>query len=142
MWISNSPYSDVAELFGLKTNREEIKGVIVERGMAGFTTPETHNKWSLRASSTGELVFDNVRVPKTNILPGRDGLGAPLSCLDSARYGNEGTLGAAMDCYDTALRYLKSESSLKAYSGFPVATEKTCRNDYIEITKAQLLSYA
>ena len=104
MWISNAPFCDVAVVWA-KNEAGRIKGIIVERGMEGFTTPETHNKWSLRASATGELVFDNVRVPKANILPGRDGLGAPLSCLDSARFGIAwGALGAAMDCYDTALR--------------------------------------
>ena len=119
-----------------------IKGVIVERGMEGFTTPETHNKWSLRASATGELVFDNVRVPKSNILPGRDGLGAPLSCLDSARFGIAwGALGAAMDCYDTALRYSKERIQF----GKPIAAfqlqQKKLAEMITEITKAQLLTW-
>ena len=105
MWISNSPFADIAVVWA-KNEEGRIKGVIVERGMEGFTTPETHNKWSLRASATGELVFDNVKIPKENILPNKDGLGAPLGCLDSARYGIAwGAIGAAMDCYDTALRY-------------------------------------
>ena len=107
MWISNSPFADLAVVWA-KNEEGRIKGVIVERGMEGFTTPETHNKWSLRASATGELVFDNVKIPKENILPNKDGLGAPLGCLDSARYGIAwGAIGAAMDCYDTALRYSK-----------------------------------
>jgi glutaryl-CoA dehydrogenase len=105
MWISNSPKADVAVVWA-KNEAGRIKGVIVERGMEGFTTPETHGKWSLRASTTGELVFDNVKIPKENILPGKDGLGAPMMCLDSARYGIAwGAIGAAMDCYESARRY-------------------------------------
>ena len=107
MWISNSPFCDIAVVWA-KNEEGRIHGLIVERDMEGFSTPETHNKWSLRASSTGELVFDNVKVPKANILPNKSGLGAPLGCLDSARYGIAwGAIGAAMDCYDTALRYSK-----------------------------------
>src|SRR6478609_4036904 len=105
MWISNSPLADIAVVWA-KNEEGRIKGVIVERGMEGFTTPETHGKWSLRASITGELVFDNVKIPKENILPKADGLSGPLKCLDSARYGIAwGALGAAMDCYDSARRY-------------------------------------
>lgn len=107
MWISNAPLAQVAVVWA-KDEKEEIRGLIVERGMNGFSTPTTHGKWSLRASATGELVFDNVKVPKTNILPSAKGLKAPLSCLTKARYGIAwGTVGAAMDCYDTALRYSK-----------------------------------
>ncbi len=107
MWISNAPFADIAVVWA-KNEEGRIKGIIVERGMDGFSTPETHNKWSLRTSSTGELIFDNVKIPKENILPNKDGLGAPLGCLDSARYGIAwGAIGAAMDCYDTALRYAK-----------------------------------
>ena len=105
MWISNSPFADIAVVWA-KDENKRIHGIIVERGMAGFSTPETHNKWSLRASATGELIFDNVRVPKKNILPGKSGLGAPLMCLDSARFGiSWGAIGVAMDCYNTALKY-------------------------------------
>lgn len=105
MWISNSPKADVAVVWA-KNEAGRIHGLIVERGMQGFTTPETHGKWSLRASATGELVFDNVKVPKENLLPNKSGLGAPLMCLDSARYGIAwGALGAAMDCYESARRY-------------------------------------
>src|SRR6187431_2336958 len=104
MWISNSPFSQVAVVWA-KNEAGDIEGLIVERGMDGFTTPTTHGKWSLRASSTGELVFDNVKVPKENIFPDIKGLKGPLSCLTKARYGIAwGTIGAAMDCYDTALR--------------------------------------
>ena len=141
MWISNAPFCDVAVVWA-KNEAGRIKGIIVERGMEGFTTPETHNKWSLRASATGELVFDNVRVPKSNILPGRDGLGALLSCLDSARFGIAwGALGAAMDCYDTALRYSKERIQFgKPIAGFQLQQKKLAEM-ITEITKAQLLTY-
>lgn len=141
MWISNSPFADIAVVWA-KNEEGRIKGVIVERGMDGFTTPETHNKWSLRASATGELVFDNVKVPKANILPNKDGLGAPLGCLDSARYGIAwGAIGAAMDCYDTALRYSKERIQF----GKPIAAfqlqQKKLAEMITEITKAQLLTW-
>ena len=141
MWISNSPFADVAVVWA-KNEAGRIKGVIVERGMEGFTTPETHNKWSLRASATGELVFDNVKIPKENILEGKDGLGAPLECLDSARYGIAwGAIGAAMDCYDTALRYSKERIQF----GKPIAAfqlqQKKLAEMITEITKAQLLTW-
>ena len=141
MWISNSPFADVAVVWA-KNEDGRIKGVLVERGMEGFSTPETHNKWSLRASATGELVFDNVKIPKNNILPNRDGLGAPLECLDSARYGIAwGTIGTAMDCYDTALRYAKQRIQF----GKPIASfqlqQKKLAEMITEITKAQLLTW-
>lgn len=141
MWISNAPFCHVAVVWA-KNEEGRIKGLIVERGMEGFTTPETHNKWSLRASATGELVFDNVKVPKANILPGRDGLGAPLSCLDSARFGIAwGAIGAAMDCYDTALRYSKERIQFgKPIAGFQLQQKKLAEM-ITEITKAQLLTY-
>jgi len=141
MWISNSPFADIAIVWA-KNEEGRIKGVIVERGMEGFTTPETHNKWSLRASSTGELIFDNVKIPKENMLPNKDGLGAPLGCLDSARYGIAwGTIGAAMDCYDTALRYAKE----RVQFGKPIASfqlqQKKLAEMITEITKAQFLTW-
>jgi glutaryl-CoA dehydrogenase len=125
-----------------KDEDNRIHGVIVERGMEGFTTPETHNKWSLRASATGELIFQDVKVPKTNILPGRTGLGAPLSCLDSARFGIAwGAIGAAMDCYDTALRYAKERRQFgKPIAGFQLQQKKLAEM-ITEITKAQLLAW-
>jgi glutaryl-CoA dehydrogenase len=140
MWISNSPFADIAIVWA-KNEKGRIKGVIVERGMEGFSTPETHKKWSLRASSTGELVFDNVKIPKANILPNKDGLGAPLECLDSARYGIAwGTIGTAMDCYDTALRYSKERIQF----GKPIASfqlqQKKLAEMITEITKAQFLT--
>lgn len=139
MWISNSPFCDVAVVWA-KNEEGRIHGLIVERGMEGFSTPETHNKWSLRASATGELVFDNVKVPKENLLPGRSGLGAPLGCLDSARYGIAwGALGAAMDCYDTALRYAKERVQFgKPIAGFQLQQKKLAEM-ITEITKGQLL---
>ena len=139
MWISNAPYADVAVVWA-KNEEGRIHGLIVERGMEGFTTPETHNKWSLRASATGELVFDNVKVPKENLLPGRSGLGAPLSCLDSARYGIAwGAVGAAMDCYGTALRYAKERIQFdRPIAGFQLQQKKLAEM-ITEITKAQLM---
>jgi glutaryl-CoA dehydrogenase len=141
MWISNSPFADVAVVWA-KNDDGRIKGVLVERGMEGFTTPETHGKWSLRASATGELVFDNVKIPKENILPNKDGLSAPLGCLDSARYGIAwGTIGTAMDCYDTALRYAKQRIQF----GKPIASfqlqQKKLAEMITEITKAQFLTW-
>lgn len=140
MWISNAPFCDVAVVWA-KNEEGRIHGLIVERGMEGFTTPETHNKWSLRASATGELIFQDVKVPKENLLPGRSGLGAPLSCLDSARFGIAwGAIGAAMDCYDTALRYAKERIQFgKPIAGFQLQQKKLAEM-LTEITKAQLLN--
>lgn len=141
LWISNAPFADIAVVWA-KNEEGRIHGLIVERGMEGFTTPETHNKWSLRASSTGELIFDKVKVPKANILPGKTGLGAPLSCLDSARYGIAwGAIGAAMDCYETALRYAKEREQFgKPIAGFQLQQKKLAEM-VTEITKAQLLAF-
>ncbi|WP_047246483.1 acyl-CoA dehydrogenase family protein [Maribacter thermophilus] len=141
LWISNAPFADIAVVWA-KNEEGRIHGLIVERGMEGFTTPETHNKWSLRASATGELIFDNVKVPKENLLPKKSGLGAPLGCLDSARYGiSWGAIGAAMDCYDTALRYAKERIQF----GKPIAAtqlqQKKLAEMITEITKAQLLAF-
>lgn len=141
MWISNSPFADIAIVWA-KNEEGRIHGLIVERGMEGFTTPETHNKWSLRASATGELIFDNVKVPKENLLPEKSGLGAPLGCLDSARYGIAwGSIGAAMDCYDTALRYAKERVQFdKPIAGYQLQQKKLAEM-ITEITKAQLLAW-
>ena len=141
LWISNSPFADIAIVWA-KNEEGRIHGLIVERGMEGFSTPETHGKWSLRASATGELIFDNVKVPKENLLVGKNGLGAPLGCLDSARYGIAwGAIGAAMDCYDTALRYAKERIQF----GKPIAAtqlqQKKLAEMITEITKAQLLAF-
>ena len=139
MWISNSPFAQVAVVWA-KNEAGEIVGVIVERGMEGFSTPTTHNKWSLRASATGELVFDNVKVPKENILPNVKGLKGPLSCLNKARFGIAwGTIGAAMDCYDTALRYSKERVQFgRPIGGFQLQQKKLAEM-ITEITKAQLM---
>ena len=141
MWISNAPFADIAVVWA-KNEQGEIQGMIVERAMKGFTTPETHGKWSLRASATGELVFDNVKIPKENILPKVKGLKGPLSCLNSARYGiSWGTIGAAMDCYDSALRYSKERVQFgKPIAGFQL-TQKKLAEMITEITKAQLLCW-
>lgn len=139
MWISNAPFADVAVVWA-KNEEGRIHGLLVERGMEGFSTPETHGKWSLRASATGELVFEDVKVPKENLLPGRSGLGAPLSCLDSARYGIAwGALGAAMDCYDTALRYAKERIQFDRPIGAFQLQQKKLAEMITEITKGQLL---
>jgi glutaryl-CoA dehydrogenase len=139
MWISNSPFAQVAVVWA-KNEEGKIVGLIVERGMEGFSTPTTHNKWSLRASATGELVFDNVKVPKENILPNVIGLKGPLGCLSKARYGIAwGALGAAMDCYDTALRYSKERIQFgKPIAGFQLQQKKLAEM-LTEITKGQLL---
>lgn len=141
MWISNAPFADIAVVWG-KDETGRIHGLIVERGMEGFTTPETHNKWSLRASSTGELVFNNVKVPKENLLTGKSGLGAPMQCLDSARYGIAwGAIGAAMDCYDTALRYAKERIQFDKPIAATQLQQKKLAEMITEITKAQLLTW-
>lgn len=141
MWISNAPFADIAVVWA-KDESGRIHGLVVERGMEGFTTPETHNKWSLRASATGELIFDNVKVPKENLLPGKSGLGAPLGCLDSARYGIAwGAIGAAMDCYDTALRYSKERIQFDKPIGATQLQQKKLAEMITEITKAQLLTW-
>ncbi|MGM8361616.1 acyl-CoA dehydrogenase family protein [Flavobacterium sp. ARAG 55.4] len=141
MWISNAPFADIAIVWA-KDESGRIHGLIAERGMEGFSTPETHNKWSLRASATGELIFDNVKIPKENILPHKSGLSAPLGCLDSARYGIAwGAIGAAMDCYDTALRYAKERIQFdKPIAGMQLQQKKLAEM-ITEITKAQLLTW-
>jgi glutaryl-CoA dehydrogenase len=141
MWISNAPEADLAVVWA-KNEEGVVKGIIVERGMEGFTTPETHNKWSLRASCTGELVFDNVRVPKENILPGVSGLKGPLTCLNSARYGiSWGAIGAAMDCYESARKYAAERIQFgKPIGGFQLQQKKLSEM-LTEITKAQLVCW-
>ncbi|PKD20652.1 acyl-CoA dehydrogenase [Salegentibacter salinarum] len=141
MWISNAPFADVAIVWA-KDENGRIHGLIVERGMEGFSTPETHNKWSLRASATGELIFDNVKVPKENLMPNKSGLGAPLGCLDSARYGIAwGAIGAAMDCYDTALRYAKERVQFDKPIAGTQLQQKKLAEMITEITKAQLMAW-
>ena len=141
MWISNAPFADIAIVWA-KNEEGRIHGLIVERGMEGFSTPETHNKWSLRASATGELIFDNVKVPKENLMPNKSGLGAPLGCLDSARFGIAwGAIGAAMDCYDTALRYSKERVQFDKPIGGKQLQQKKLAEMITEITKAQLMAW-
>ena len=140
MWISNAPFAHLAVVWA-KNEEGRIKGVIVERDMEGFETPTMHGKHSLRASTTGELIFNNVKIPKENILPGKDGLGAPLLCLDSARYGIAwGAIGSALDCYDSALRYSKERIQFdKPIASFQLIQKKLAEM-ITEITKAQLLT--
>lgn len=141
MWISNAPFADVAVVWA-KNEEGKVRGLIVERGMEGFSTPETHNKWSLRASATGELVFDNVKVPKENLLPNVEGLKGPLTCLNSARYGiSWGVIGAAMDCYDSAVRYSKERIQFGKPIGAFQLQQKKLAEMLSEITKAQLLCW-
>jgi glutaryl-CoA dehydrogenase len=140
-WITNSSVADVAVVWA-KDEQGVIRGILVEKGMKGLTAPEIHGKWSLRASVTGELVFDNVRVPKANLLPGVKGLKGPLSCLSSARYGIAwGAIGSALDCYDTAVRYsLERLQFGKSIASFQLQQKKLAEA-LTEITKAQLLAW-
>ena len=140
MWISNAPFADIAIVWA-KDPEGVIRGLIVERGMEGFSTPEIHRKWSLRASATGEIVLDRVRVPRENLLPGVKGLKGPLSCLNSARYGiSWGAIGAAIDCYRTAVQYsLERKQFGKPIAAFQL-TQKKLAEMLTEITKAQLLA--
>lgn len=139
MWISNSPLADIAVVWA-KNEAGKIHGLIVERGMEGFSTPTTHNKWSLRVSITGELVFNNVKVPKENLLPGVQGIKGPLGCLSTARYGIAwGAIGAALDCYDTALRYAKERVQFGKPIGQFQLQQKKLAEMITEITKAQLM---
>jgi glutaryl-CoA dehydrogenase len=141
MWISNAPFADIAVVWA-KDETGTIRGMVIERGYEGFTTPETHGKWSLRASATGELVFDNVKVPKENLFPTIKGLKGPLSCLNSARYGiSWGAIGAAMDCYDSALRYSKERVQFGKPIGAFQLTQKKLAEMITEITKAQLMCW-
>jgi len=141
MWITNSPVADIAVVWA-KDEQGKIRGVIVEKGMKGFSAPEIHGKWSLRASVTGELVFEDVRVPKSNLLPNIEGLKGPLGCLSKARYGIAwGAIGAALDCYDSSLRYSKERIQFsKPIGGFQL-TQKKLAEMITEITKAQLLAW-
>ena len=141
MWISNSPKADIAVVWA-KDENKRIKGVIVEKDMEGFSAPKTDGKLSLRSSLTGELVFDNVKVPKENVLPNKDGLGAPLGCLDKARYGiSWGAIGVAMDCYDAAKKYCLERKQFDKPIGSFQLIQKKLAEMLTEITKAQLLCW-
>ncbi len=139
MWITNSSIADIAIVWA-KDENNIVRGMIVEKEWAGYSAPETHGKWSLRASVTGELVFDNVKVPKENVLPNIQGLKGPLMCLSSARYGIAwGAVGAAMDCYDAALRYSLERKQFGKPIGSFQLQQKKLAEAVTEITKAQLL---
>lgn len=140
MWITNSPICDLAVVWA-KNESGFIVGCIVERSMKGFSTPTIKGKWSLRASITGELIFDEVEIPEENILPLASGLKAPLSCLSSARFGIAcGSLGAAMDCLHHAVEYSKERKQFgKPLAAFQL-TQKKLAEMLTELTKAQLLS--
>ena len=141
LWISNAPFADIAIVWA-KDKNNRIHGLIVEREMKGFSSPETKNKWSLRTSITGELIFNDVKVPKENLLPMKSGLGAALMCLDSARYGiSWGAIGAAMDCYQTSLNYAKERIQFDKPIAAKQLQQKKLAEMITEITKAQLLSY-
>ncbi|WP_347251262.1 acyl-CoA dehydrogenase family protein [Legionella sp.] len=140
MWITNAPIADIAIVWA-KTD-EGIRGFIVERDFKGFSSPEIKHKMSLRASLTGELVFEDVFVPDENLLPKTDkGLGAALSCLSQARYGIAwGAMGAAMACFDTTRDYLLERKQF----GKPLASFQLVQKDlaqmYTEIVKAQWMN--
>jgi len=139
MWITNSPVADIAVVWA-KDEEGVIRGMVVEKDMPGYSAPEIHGKWSLRASITGELVFSDVRVPKANVFPDIRGLKGPLSCLSKARYGIAwGVLGAALDCYDSALRYSQERIQFGKPLGQFQLTQKKLAEMITEITKAQLL---
>lgn len=138
MWITNGTLADVAVVWAKLDG--VVRGFLVEKGMKGFTAPEMKGKHSLRASVTSELVFQDVELPESNILPGVQGLRGPLSCLTQARYGiSWGVLGAAMGCYESSLEYAKSRITFdKPIAGYQLIQDKLV---YMlsEITKGQLL---
>jgi len=141
MWITNAPIADIAVVWA-KDEAGVVRGLIVEKNMEGFTAPETHNKWSLRASVTGELVFDNVKIPKENVLPNIKGLKGPMMCLNSARYGIAwGVIGAASDCYHTALTYAMERKQFNVPIASFQLNQKKLAEMVTEITKAQLLAW-
>ncbi len=139
MWITNGTIADIVVVWA-KLNGV-IKGFLVEKGTKGFSAPEMKGKHSLKASVTSELIFDNVFVPKENIMAGASGLKSPLMCLNQARYGIAwGVVGAMMACYDAALNYAKSRVQFsKPIAGYQLTQEKLVFM-LTEITKAQLLN--
>ena len=140
MWITNAPVAAVAVVWA--RTEEGFRGFLVERGWEGFSTPETKKKLSLRASWTGELVFDEVFVPSASVLPKAQGLRAPLSCLTQARYGIAwGAIGAAQDCMKTVLDYQKERSQFdRPLAGFQLQQARYAEMA-TQITLAQLLVY-
>jgi len=140
MWITNGSMADVAVVWA--RTEEEIRGFLVEKGTPGFAAKQMHGKHSLRASDTSELVLNDVRLPGDAILPGSGGLKSPLMCLTQARYGIAwGALGAAMACYDEALRYSKERIQFDK----PIASFQLVQQKLVEmlegITLGQLLAY-
>ncbi len=140
MWITNGTIADLAIVWA-KTEDGTIRGFIVEKGTPGFEAPEMHGKFSLRASVTSELIFNDCRIPAENILPKSGGLKSPLSCLSEARYGIAwGALGAAMACYDAALNY----SHERVQFGKPIGSFQLVQHKLVtmltEIVKGQLLA--
>lgn len=143
MWITSAPIADLAVVWAKVDDGDaaSIRGFIVERGMKGFETPTVHGKMSLRASPTGEIVLNEVRVPKENVLPGVVGLKGPLSCLTQARFGiSWGALGAARACYESALSYTRE----RVQFGKPVAAKQLVQEQLVEmameIVKGQILA--
>ncbi len=141
-WITNGSAADVAVVWA-KCEDEQVRGFLIEKGTEGFSAKDYHNKHSLRASITSELVFDNVWIPEANHLPKTDGLKYALMCLTQARYGIAwGGVGSAMACYDTALRWSLER---RQFSNKPIASHQLVQRKLalmlIEITKAQLLAF-
>jgi glutaryl-CoA dehydrogenase len=141
MWITNGSIADVAVVWA-KTEDGVVRGFLVEKGTPGLKAWDVHGKWSLRASITSGLAMTDCKIPAENLLPGVQGLKGPLSCLNQARYGiGWGAIGAAMACYDTALRYAKQR---KQFADKPIAAHQLVQEKLVwmisEITKAQLLA--
>ncbi|MFZ2444893.1 MAG: acyl-CoA dehydrogenase family protein [Syntrophobacteraceae bacterium] len=139
MWITNGSIADVAVVWA-KTQDGQVRGFLVEKGMPGFSARLIERKFSLRASVTSVLNFENVAVPEENLLPGAEGLKSALMCLNEARYGIAwGSVGAAIACYETALNYAKSRIQFQApIASFQLVQRKLARM-LTELTKAQLL---
>jgi glutaryl-CoA dehydrogenase len=143
MWITSGNIADVAVIWAKVENEEDrVRGFLVETNRPGFSAFEVHGKWSLRASITSGLSLQEVHIPAANLLPGTGGLKSPLMCLNQARYGiSWGAIGAAMDCYSTALQYAKFR---KQFHGQPIASHQLIQEKLVwmvsEISKAQLLS--
>lgn len=140
-WITNAPTCDIAIVWA-KDDIGRVRGVIVERGDIGFFTPEIKHKWSLRASKTGELVFDHVFIPNARVLAEVSSMRGPLSCLNSARYGiSWGAIGAAVCCYQTALQYAIERSQFGSAIASKQIQQKKLAEMITEITKAQLMAW-
>jgi glutaryl-CoA dehydrogenase len=141
MWITNGSIADVSIVWA-KTEEGVVRGFLVEKEMDGFTAPEMKHKWSLRASITSELIFQDVYVPEENLLPGVEGLKGPLACLNQARYGiGWGAVGSAMAVYEASVKYAKDRKQFgKPIGSFQLVQEKLVWM-LTEITKGQLLAY-